>query len=312
LRPTSSLRVAAVVLALLVHATTVFLVAMGVLVLFAPTWWVFRVLAAGILIGLAWEVRPRLGSAPDAGDKHLLSRQEAPAAWTLIDRIAATIGARPPRWLLLSPQVNASYSRPGLGSGAVLTLGVPLWVALSCEERLALLGHELGHDRNGDLREGRLAWTAANTLSQWAGVLPIFDVWRTAPTLEGRAGAIRTTRFGSRLVVALVLLPLTVTIGVVGGCLRGRLSRSGQRAEYLADDIGAQLAGTPAMLSVLDVLLVADGLVGATRGARLAGSNPWAAARDYRQEVAAIDGPSSRSSCVRRISRRPRSQLTRC
>jgi Zn-dependent protease with chaperone function len=154
--------------------------------------------------------------------------------------------------VVVSAGVNASFGRSGLRGPRVLTLGLPLWNVLTDRERLAVLGHECGHEVNGDIRSLVVVRTAINALSEWAGLL--------RPTRRKRGiGRSSVSLFSlAELLVPLLLLPLSVVTGLLALGLGRLAARSGQRAEYQADDLAAVTAGTDAATSLMEASLVAE------------------------------------------------------
>ncbi|MET8149625.1 M48 family metalloprotease [Actinoplanes sp. NPDC049668] len=200
------------------------------------------------LLGVAVALRPRLGSVGD--DVHLLDRDEAPELWALIDRVAAASGAPVPHLVGLDSSLGAYTTTVGLRRRRVLCLGAPLWSVLDQQERVALVGHELGHFVNGDLRRGPLTQVALSTLgrlavltrpdddSRWTGVIGMI-----AAVLQWLVQSLLY-----RLVLGLHLV--VVWIG----------QRDAQRAEYLADEVAARAAGSAAAVRLLDALLLHEAI----------------------------------------------------
>ncbi|HEY7296021.1 MAG TPA: M48 family metalloprotease [Dehalococcoidia bacterium] len=56
--------------------------------------------------------------------------------------------------IAVTPASNAAFGRMGWRRRRVLLLGQPLPLTLDSQERVALLGHELGHGVNGDAVRG--------------------------------------------------------------------------------------------------------------------------------------------------------------
>jgi heat shock protein HtpX len=208
----------------------------------------FTILPGLVLLGLAVALRPRLGGIP--GEVHFLDRAEAPELWSLVDRVAAHTGAPVPHVVGLDDSLGAYTITVGLRGRRVLCLGGPLWAALDPQERVALLGHELGHFVNGDQRRGPLAHVALTTLGLLAsltrsdGVAPANGVLSLVVNLIVAA----VQWLLSRLLTGLHLLVLWIG------------QRDAQRAEYLADEIGARAAGSAAAVRLLDMLLISDAL----------------------------------------------------
>src|SRR5690349_6474560 len=91
-----------------------------------------------ILILLAVEMRPRFGRLPKYAT--VLTRDEAPALYALVDRVAEAAGAPVPHVICLDEdRFNASSGAYGLRRRRVLRLGLPLWQVLAPEQRVALL-----------------------------------------------------------------------------------------------------------------------------------------------------------------------------
>ncbi|MFI7541770.1 M48 family metalloprotease [Actinoplanes sp. NPDC049599] len=203
----------------------------------------FTILPGVALLGMAVALRPRVGGL--AEETHLLDRDEAPELWALVDRVAAHTGAPVPHFVGLDYSLGAYTTVVGLRRRRVLCLGAVLWSALDQQERVALLGHELGHFVNGDLRRGPLVQIALTTLGRMAEM--------TRPGQSGLNGFVDllvgiVQGLLSRLILGVHLL--VVWIG----------QRDAQRAEYLADEIGARAAGSAAAVRLLDVLLMQEAL----------------------------------------------------
>ncbi len=205
----------------------------------------FAFVAAAILLGLAWLMRPRFGEQPDEG---IVSRAEAPELHRVIDDVAAALGTRTIDTLVVDHRFNANWNVVGLRRRRVLTLGLPLFEALAPEPRVALIGHELGHGRNGDVRRGLFVGTAVNSLAEIYNVLAPYDVM---PDFMGGLGGFERVinvffRILSRPFWWLLQLELHL------------LLRDDQRAEYYADALAADVAGTDATVALKETLLLAS------------------------------------------------------
>jgi Zn-dependent protease with chaperone function len=236
-------------LGVLVHLTTLALVVAAGWIWTTGTFVVAKVILTVLLVVIAWEMRPRLHTAePDSA----LTRNDAPSSFRVLDEVARVTTSRAPDLVVVSAGVNASFGRSGLRGPRVLTLGLPLWNVLTDRERLAVLGHECGHEVNGDIRSLVVVRTAINALSEWAGLL--------RPTRRKRGiGRSSVSLFSlAELLVPLLLLPLSVVTGLLALGLGRLAARSGQRAEYQADDLAAVTAGTDAATSLMEASLVAE------------------------------------------------------
>lgn len=246
-------RVLATTLAVLVHLTTLVLVAAGVLVWTTGTFVLVKVIVTVLVATIAWELRPRRHRPKLT---HALTRDQAPHAFAVLDAVARVTAAHPPDVIVPTGDFNASYSGAGLRGPRVLTIGLPLWNALDDRERLALLGHECGHDVNGDVRAGFVVGTAMNALALWAWLLrPDGRATRRTHARPRTSGDLFTF---AEFLVPVILLPLTTVVGLLALGLGRLAALSGQRAEYRADELSAITAGTDAAVSLLDQTLLAD------------------------------------------------------
>jgi len=275
-------RVVGSAIAVLVHLVTVLLAVGAVWIWSTDAFAVVKVIATVLLLIIAWEVRPRLGHVP-SGD-NVLTRATAPACFAVLDEVARATGSRTPDVLVASPDFNASIGRAGVHGRQVLTIGLPLWEALDSRQRLAVLGHECGHEVNGDIRSTLLVGTAIESLHRWTWLLRP-DVRTTRRRWRfGSAGSGSTSLFVFvEYVVPLVLLPLSLTIAALAVGLGRIAARSGQRAEYRADELAAVAAGTDATVSTLGAFFGAEHCMNAMHLALRNDRNVdvWAAERRF-------------------------------
>lgn len=202
-------------------------------------------LFAGLLCGgLAWIMRPRLGTVPV---DNVVSRESAPELHRLVDEVAAAAGGATADLIVVDADVNASWGRAGLRRRRVLQLGLPLWSALSPPARVALVGHEVGHERNGDLGRGLLVSLAWSSLEHLYQALSVNSLETTSDT-------------GLELVVDAVTWVLSRPAWLLLTLQAHLVLHDSQRAEYLADDIAARVAGTEAAVELLGVLLAAPAI----------------------------------------------------
>ncbi|MBE1605695.1 M48 family metallopeptidase [Actinopolymorpha pittospori] len=238
--------VAAYVVAAFIHLTTLAVAVLGGWLVVA-TWPSPVGIVIGLLvIALAVQMRPRFPKLP-AGSR-VLRRAEAPTLYGLLDRVSNALGGRPLDAIVVDQHFNASAGWVGLRQRRVLTLGLPLWNVLSPAERLALLGHEIGHFVNGDLRRGLVVGTALNAVGELHLLL------RQAADMRGDeilGGFTFLVRVPLRL---LSMLPATLLITLALLTLR-----AGQRAEYLADALAVRLASSQASAGVLRATMLGPG-----------------------------------------------------
>ncbi|MFD5074273.1 M48 family metallopeptidase [Streptomyces sp. NPDC058371] len=226
-------------LALAVHGSTVALAVGGALLVVLGWSTVSQPVIGVVLILLAIALRPRFASLPD--NAPVLHKTDAPRLFALVDEVAAAVGTTGVHAVVIGPESNASVGLVGVRQRRVLYLGLALWEVLTPQQRVALLGHELGHYAHGDLRHAKIVGSALRSLALWCYVL--------APA--------QSPTFLERLANVLLLLPRALAHGVL--MLLDRLTmQASQRAEYLADRAAARVGSTEAATELLDRLLLLD------------------------------------------------------
>jgi len=289
--------VGAYVFSALVHLVTLTVAVGGVLALLEP-YWPLRIVGA-VLVLLAFHLRPRFGPSRKAMKRRqLLAADDAPALRGLAARVAAELGTRPPDLIAVDAGFNATYTRVGMRRRVLLTLGLPLWETLGPEQRLALLGHELGHGVNGDARRGGWIGSALRSLEEWYRLLRPGRIMVRGGRGGNPGGGIAilgemVARWAMVVFAELVLLAYR---------LLTRLTRlSGRRAEYLADGFGVRVAGVDATAGMLRALTLGGIVARFGERRRLRG----ASAGDYWSELHAyvVSVPESERARLLLLSR---------
>jgi len=109
-----------------------------------------------------------------------------------------------------------------------------------------LIGHELGHQVNGDQRRSFIVRNAIRSLGHWAYLR------RPAPSHSGQGLAAL-----GEVVMVIVLLPAAAVAGALQQLLSILASRQGLSAEYYADELAAKAGGTGAAVALSEKLLIA-------------------------------------------------------
>jgi Zn-dependent protease with chaperone function len=203
---------------------------------------------------LAYELRPRLGSLRRMGTVRY--RNDAPVLFGVLDQIAAEVGAKPVHAVVADGSWNASYSSVGWRRRRVVTLGLPLWDVLSADQKVAVLGHEFAHGVNGDARHGVIVGTSLATLARLYSLLLPDRLTRAS---RRRSGGIAELAGLAELGGQVVQMLLRGVIRAVFTTQQFISLRAGQRAEYLADAIGAQVGSPGSMADALDVMVTGTG-----------------------------------------------------
>ena len=196
-------------------------------------------LAGLAMIGIAWEMRPRLARLEGTP----LDRHDAPSLYRELDRIADALASPRLAAVVPSADFNAGYTRIGLRQKPVMYIGLPLWAILDPGERVALLGHELGHGANHDPLRGLVVGNAVASLVTLHSLLIPDVLW-----LPGSISSLLALPFR----VAMLLLAKAVL--AVAWLLALLVLHDSQRAEYRADAAGARASGSIAFGSMLDKL----------------------------------------------------------
>lgn len=240
-RPGWSLaRLVSYALALAVHLCCVALVAAGIWVFVSRPNVVSGIVAILALL-LAYELRPRLGSLRKR--RFVRFRADAPALFDLLDQVAAEVGAKPAHAVIANGRWNSSYASVGWRRRRVVTIGLPLWDALSPDQKVAVLGHEFAHGVNGDARHGVVVGTSLASLAR------LYALVHPDPLERARR------RGAGTQVGELVQALLREVLAAVFKTQQLISLRASQRAEYLADAIGARVASPASMAGALDVIM---------------------------------------------------------
>jgi len=184
-------------------------------------------------------------------------RSDAPALFALLDAVGAAIGSRAPDRVVVDAEIQAAVGR--LRGEIVLTIGLPLWLLLDDDGRVAVLGHELGHLVNDDIRRRWLIVWSRRSASKWVnlfwpGPSPTQQKMQRRRYRIGRSGAGGLAGYIQHLVLA----PFFAAALAGASTYRAVLTRAGHRAEYRADRIGALAGGTNGMAGAIDVLWIRD------------------------------------------------------
>jgi heat shock protein HtpX len=176
--------------------------------------------------------------------KEIIKRKDFPALYALVDSITRASGSEDIYGIVLGGDFNAAYTEIGIRRRKVIYLGVPLFYVLNDEEKVALISHEIAHGINGDISRGIIIHTALETLAVWYEMMvPDINMINS----EESIGII--TMISNILTWALSKVILSLIILLVH-----LVYSDSQRAEYLADYIGAKTSGTNAMRSLLNKL----------------------------------------------------------
>lgn len=225
-------KVTALCVAIAVHGSSLVVFGLGLLLIVNYFPHVLAVALGIALCGLAWFLLPSFGKLPD----DVLPQSEFTALYTLVNDVARELSGQPINNIVVDETFNAGYATVGWRRIPVLWLGLPFWMSLRPQERVALLGHEIAHGVNGDSTRGGVIGTALHTLDTWIALL--------------RANAFPSTE-ASDVFSRAATWALSLPIAALQTFLAHLLWYDKQKAEFLADYLGATVAGTPATIGAL-------------------------------------------------------------
>jgi heat shock protein HtpX len=226
----------AFLLAASVHLLTIILFVAGILLIAIGFPEIPLMLLGAGACALAWLMRPKPGKVPA---KDIVSQKAFPALHAFVNEVARNLGGQPIGNIIVDEHFNAAYGVLGWRRVPVLWIGLPLWMALPPQERLALLGHEVAHGVNGDGTRGFIVSSASSALDEWIGILrgPLHHAANPMEILGGYVTWI-----------------LSIPFAAVQSLLAQLLWLDKQQAEYFADYLGSTVSGTEAAISALQRL----------------------------------------------------------
>ncbi|QQE76341.1 M48 family metalloprotease [Brevibacillus composti] len=191
-----------------------------------------------LILLISWLSRPR----PNRLSKQVMSLAAAshPQIHKIFNHIAKEMGIDQPIQYALSPNFEAYITEIGWRRTPVVVIGYPLFFACTAEEMTALVAHELAHCRNRDIRRSGWVAHACRILINWSDML-------NPDKHENESGLLHLITNG--IMRILFWIPYSLLYLLIH-----LFWNQSQRAEYEADRIAAQLAGSDAMISMLQTV----------------------------------------------------------
>lgn len=177
-------------------------------------------------------------------EANYVKREEYKTLFQLIDKISNCMGTKKIDEVCINEEFNASFYKTFFKGKRILTIGLPMFVILSSEEKVALLSHEIAHSANMDITRGRFIGGAYNLLIKWYRVL------RPNRGIGELGFSILIGPFLICIInpIRWILSKIVLGIWYIYAIL---LWRDNQRSEYLADYLASEVAGNEAMSSLL-------------------------------------------------------------
>jgi len=205
----------------------------------------FATIGAIIWIAIAYKFHQRMIDAVTGAQ--LVTRQQEPRLYNLLENLCISRGITMPT-LRIADDEGLNAFATGLNQKQYsITVTRGLMNALNDQEMEAVLGHELTHIRNGDVRMLVIAVVIAGVLS-FFGELIFRLFFQNMLWGGGRRSGGGDRRGGAGLAI-IIAIAIIVVVWVLSIVIRFALSR---QREYLADAGSVELTKNPdAMISAL-------------------------------------------------------------
>ena len=236
----------------------------------APLDWLLRAAARDLLLASPWATlgtalwifiayhfHQTLIDAVTGGRE--VTRKEEPRLWNLLENLCISRGIPMPKPKVMDTDALNAFATGLNPKQYSITVTSGLLRALNDQEIEAVLGHELTHIRNGDVRMLVIAVIIAGVISFFAELVfrivfqSGFSFGRRSRGGDGKGGG------GAAILIGIALIAVAWGLSIV---IRFALSRS---REYLADAGSVELTKNPdAMISALRKIEGRGELPGAT------------------------------------------------
>ena len=178
---------------------------------------------------------------------HEVTRQEQPRLYNLLENLCISRGIPMPTLKIMESNALNAFATGLTQSQYSITVTTGLLKNLDDAEIEAVLGHELTHIRNGDVRLLVIAGVIAGVIS-FFGELVFRTVFNSGSSYRSSSSD-SSDRKGGAMVAILIAVALLVLAWVLSIVIRFALSRS---REFLADAGSVELTKNPdAMISAL-------------------------------------------------------------
>jgi heat shock protein HtpX len=190
-----------------------------------------------------------------------VTRSDEPRLYNLLENLCISRGITTPKLKVMESDALNAFATGMNEKQYAITVTTALLASLDDAEMEAVLGHELTHIRNGDVRMLVIAVIIAGAIAFFAEMF--FRLWFNAGGSFGRRRSSDDDRGRGGNVIAIVIaVGLVAVAWLMSGLIRFALSRS---REYLADAGSVELTKNPdAMISALRKIEGRGELAGAT------------------------------------------------
>jgi heat shock protein HtpX len=203
----------------------------------------FVAIGTGVWLFVAYGFHQSMIDAITGG--HEVTRQEQPRLYNLLENLCISRGIPMPTLKIMDSNALNAFATGLSQKQYSITVTTGLLAHLNDAEMEAVLGHELTHIRNGDVRLLVIAGVIAGVIS-FFGELVFRTVFRSGFSSGRSSSSDRKGGAGMAILIAVALMVLAWVLSLV---IRFALSRS---REFLADAGSVELTKNPdAMISAL-------------------------------------------------------------
>ena len=189
-----------------------------------------------------------------------VTRKEEPRLYNLLENLCISRGITMPRLKVMESDALNAFATGMNEKQYAITVTTALLARLDDPEVEAVLGHELTHIRNGDVRMLVVAVIIAGVVSFFAEL--IFRMWFYGGFGRGRSSSSEDRGKGGNMIAIVIAVGLIALAWLLSLVIRFALSRS---REFLADAGSVELTKNPdAMISALRKIEGRGELEGAT------------------------------------------------
>ena len=206
----------------------------------------FATIATLIWILIAYKFHQRMIDAMTDG--HGVTREEEPELYNLLENLCISRGIPMPKLKIAEDDALNAFATGLNQKQYSITVTRGLMEALDRDELEAVLGHELTHIRNGDVRMLVIAVVIAGVIS-FFGELIFRMFFQGSYYGGGRSRSGGDRKGGGAAIAILIAVALIVVAWILSIVIRFALSR---RREFLADAGAVELTKNPdAMITAL-------------------------------------------------------------
>jgi heat shock protein HtpX len=218
----------------------------------------FATIGTALWIAIAWRFHQAMIDAVTGG--HDVTRQEQPRLYNLLENLCISRGITMPKLKIVDSDALNAFATGLNEKQYSVSVTTGLLARLDDAEIEAVLGHELTHIRNGDVRLMVIAVIIAGVISFVAELL--FRIGFNSRWSGSRSSSDSDRGKGGGAAALAIAVALVVVAWLLSSLIRFALSRS---REFLADAGSVELTKNPdAMISALRKIEGRGELPGAT------------------------------------------------